>query len=412
MFLPRIQRGNKSFAANVLGVRGALLSALAPFFESGHWGSLRQTGIEGQCLTAEDKLLILTQAGLYLTATRGLASSEAQICYERAESLCNSLNRPLLLYASLISQWRYSLVTDKLTAAMQIANRIHSLAKKQNDPALMIGAHSALANTLCYLGEFEASRQHAMRGVEIWRSGGMRFPVEEIITPPVSCLIYEAFSEWFLGEIAACRANTAEAISLAKELSDMHALAFALYFAAVTASFERNPAEVERFTSELIELSTRFNFEFWLPGANVMRGWARSISGDAVEGVSWVERGVADYRASGAHAGLLLWLALEAEALYLADRTSEALEAITEAQGLAEKFEVRFWVADFHRLRGVFLTATGADETQIEASFCEAIRIARGQKAVSLEKRAEATYAEYHRQKACGSGGRGFRLPL
>jgi serine/threonine protein kinase len=412
VYLPRIQRGNKSFAANVLGVRGALLSALAPFFEQGHWGSLRETGVEGQQLSAEDKLVILTQAGLYLTATRGLASSEGQICYERAESLCHSMNRPLLLYASLISQWRYSLVTDKLTAAMQIANRIHSLAKKQNDPALMIGAHSALANTLCYLGEFEASRQHAMRGVEIWRSGGVRFPVEEIITPPVSCLIYEAFSEWFLGEIAACQANTAEAISLAKELSDMHALAFALYFAAVTASFERNPAEVERFTSELIELSTRFNFEFWLPGANVMRGWARSISGDGVEGVSWVERGVADYRASGAHAGLLLWLALEAEALYLADRTSEALEAIREAEGLVERFEVRWWSAELQRLRGVFLTAMGAKETEIEVSFRGAISTAKQQKANSLLARAETTYAEYRCQKAGALGGKEIRLPL
>ena len=30
----------------------------------------------------------------------------------------------------------------------------------------------------------------------------------------------------------------------------------------------------------------------------------------------------------------------------------------------------------------------------------------------SLEKRGEGTYAEYRRQKASGSGGRGFRLPL
>jgi len=52
----------------------------------------------------------------------------------------------------------------------------------------------------------------------------------------------------------------------------------------------------------------------------------------------------------------------------------------------------------------------GADETQIEASFREAIRIAKEQKAVSLEKSAQATYAEYRRQKASGSGGRGFRL--
>jgi hypothetical protein len=65
-----------------------------------------------------------------------------------------------------------------------------------------------------------------------------------------------------------------------------------------------------------------------------------------------------------------------------------------------------------HRLRGVFLATLGAEESQIEASFCAAIRIAREQKSVSLEKRAEATYAEYRRQKASGSGGRGLRLPL
>ena len=65
--------------------------------------------------------------------------------------------------------------------------------------------------------------------------------------------------------------------------------------------------------------------------------------------------------------------------------------------------------ADNHE--GVFLAAIGGEEAQIDASFCEAIRIAKEQKSVSLEKRAEATYAEY-RQKANASGGRGFRLPL
>jgi hypothetical protein len=53
-----------------------------------------------------------------------------------------------------------------------------------------------------------------------------------------------------------------------------------------------------------------------------------------------------------------------------------------------------------------------ADETQIEASFCEAIRIAKEQKSVSLGQRAEGTYAEYRRQKVNASGERGFRLPL
>ena len=39
VYIPRIQRGNASFAANVLGARGALLSVLAHFFEHGRWGS-------------------------------------------------------------------------------------------------------------------------------------------------------------------------------------------------------------------------------------------------------------------------------------------------------------------------------------------------------------------------------------
>ena len=46
----------------------------------------------------------------------------------------------------------------------------------------------------------------------------------------------------------------------------MHALAVALTFGAVLGHFERNPAEVERLASELIELSTRQNFVRWLPG--------------------------------------------------------------------------------------------------------------------------------------------------
>jgi len=105
-------------------------------------------------------------------------------------------------------------------------------------------------------------------------------------------------------------------------------------------------------------------------------------------------------------------LGLKAEALYFADRTAEALENILEAEAMAERFEVGFWRAELHRLRGVFLVALGADEPQIEASFRGALRTAKQQKSISLARRAEASYAEYNRQKASGLGGRGVRLPL
>jgi hypothetical protein len=229
-----------------------------------------------------------------------MSSPEAQICYERAEPLCHLLKRPELLYSALVGQFTFSLFTDKLSATIQIAKRIHSLAQEQNDPALIMGACGYFAATLYYSGDFESARQYAMRGLQIWRSGSVQSPVQDFMTPPVHCLAYKALSEWHLGEVASSQMTMAEAISLAKELNDMAALGLALYWAALLAHFEGDAVEVERLASDLIELTTRQGFASWLPGGVVLRGWVRSASGDTAEGISWIEGGIRDYRATGA----------------------------------------------------------------------------------------------------------------
>jgi Protein kinase domain/NACHT domain len=399
VYVPRIQRGNVSFATKILGARGAVLSVLIHFFENGRWGSPAKTDAEGQCLSEEDQLFILMQAGLYLIHARGMSAPEARICWQRAESLCHSLNRPVLLYSALMGQYIYSLMTGTLTATMEIARRQYSLAQARNDPALIMGCYRHFAVVFYYKGDFDSARQYAMRGLQIWQSGGVRTPIEELIAPAVECLSYRALSEWHLGEIASCKTNIAGAIVLAKELNDMAALGLALYWAGLLAHFERNAAEVERLALELIELCTRQTFASWLPGGVVLRGWACSASGNTGEGIARIKEGIRDYQETGAILRLPYFLALKAEALHFADRTSEALEAIREAEALAERSEGRWWCAEMHRLRGVFLTAMGAEETKIQASFCAAIKTAKEQKSVSLAKRAEESYAGYRRQK-------------
>jgi tetratricopeptide (TPR) repeat protein len=337
-----------------------LLSVLARFFKQGRWKLPIERGVEGQSLTAEDRLFILAQAALYLTATRGMGAPEARICYERLESLCHSINRPLLLYSALIGKWRYFLTTDKLTTATQIAKQVHSLALTQNDSALMTGAYNALACTAYYLGDFETARQDALRGAQMWRSGNQGSPVEEVDAPAVSCLLHAALSEWHLGNITSSRSNMAEAISLAKKLNDMPALTNALFNSGVLAHFERNVLETERLASDVIELSTRHNFRFWLAIGSILRGWARSASGDTGTGISYIEDGILDYRAPGQTLGMPYFLGLKAEALYFADRTSEALETIAEAEAFAQRSEARSWCAELYRLRSVFLEAVGA----------------------------------------------------
>jgi predicted ATPase len=295
---------------------------------------------------------------------------------------------------------------------MQATKRLYSLALEQKDCAQMIGAYRALAATHHFSGDFESARKYAMHGLQIWRSAGRESHVADLDACTVVCLCYEALSEWYLGEIASSHATMAEAVSLAKKLNDTPALAATLHFAAILGQLGRNPVEVERLVSDLIELSARQNFTLWLAGGEILAGWARSASGETAEGIPRIESGMRDYRATGSMLRVPYYLTLKDEALHLANRTSDALEAINEAEKVVERSEERGSCAELHRLRGVFLTALGADETEIETSFCAAVRIAREQKSISLAKRAEATYAEYRRQKAGAKEGQGFRLPL
>jgi predicted ATPase len=400
IYLPRIQRGAACFAANVLGARGPLLSVLSHFFEPGRWGSIMNSKAKDQGLTAEDQLFILMQTGLYLTATRGLGDPDALRCYERAEILCGLLDRPALLHVALVGQWRYSLNTGPLKATIQIASRVYFMARKQRDPGLMVGAYRALAATLYFLGDFKSSRKYALRALQIWRSDSRPTPGEEPITPAVSCLCYQGLSEWHFGKLSLCQAAISEAISLARQLNDQHALAQALWFAGFVGQFEQNPDEVERAASELIEISTRQSFAAWLSRGAVLHGWALSASGSLVEGLSWVEEGLEDYRVTTSVLDMPYLLALKAESLQFAGHLSAALAAISEAETFVEKYQQRWWSAELHRLSGIFLTTIDGDQARIQAAFSKAINIAKNQGSISLRLRAEASAAEFRRHEA------------
>ena len=81
-----------------------------------------------------------------------------------------------------------------------------------------------------------------------------------------------------------------EAMSLAKQLKDMWALAQALSWAAGLGCVKGNPTEVDRLASELIELSTHHNFAHWLRDRSSLPRLARSASGETVEGLTLISR--------------------------------------------------------------------------------------------------------------------------
>ncbi|HVJ58705.1 MAG TPA: protein kinase [Terrimicrobiaceae bacterium] len=404
IYIPRIQRGSACYAAHVLGARGALLATLARFFDRGRWGAFATTNVEGQGLTAEDQLFVLLESALNLSVTRGTQASEVRACYDRAERLSRSLNRPLLRGLALIGKWRYSLVTDELSATLGIAKQLQAVAQEQNDASLSMKACMALAATLYYLGKFESAHDYAAKGVAIWRSGEGKSQFEEIDAPEIAMLCHKALCEWHFGETIASHATIAEAISVAKEFQDRHGLAVALFHAAVLAYREHNLNEVESLASELVELSTRQNFAHFVAVGTVLLGWARSAGGNTSQGISWIQDGMERLRTSGSLLGMLSMFALKAEALHLGGRTSEALQTLDEADALVEAAGGSWWCAELSRLRAIFLIELGAEEARIEEGFAKALKIASQQKSVALAARAETSYAKYQQEKILVGG--------
>jgi hypothetical protein len=162
---------------------------------------------------------------------------------------------------------------------------------------------------------------------------------------------------------------------------------------------ERSPVEVDRLASDLIELSTRHNFVHWLALGAILRRLG-SASGDTAGGIPWIEDGIRDLQATGALLGLPSFPAVKAQAFAPRNRTPEALEVINEAEALTEDLSSEVPVPSCTYPAVCFSRLWPLTSPELRHRFCAAIKTAREQKSISLEKRSEAIYAAYRCQKS------------
>jgi hypothetical protein len=69
----------------------------------------------------------------------------------------------------LKGQWNYTIMTDKLSAAMQIANEPLT-GEGTERPGASNQCLSCFGIHVLFLGDFEPTRQYAMCGIQIWSS--------------------------------------------------------------------------------------------------------------------------------------------------------------------------------------------------------------------------------------------------
>jgi len=358
----------------------------------------------------QQELDMQTTLGLTLMATKGYAAPEVEKAYTRARELCQQVGETSQLFPVLRGLCSFYLIRGKLETAHELGEQLLATAQRQQDPALLMIAHSALGFIPFYLGRAASAREHAEQGTALYDSHQYRYHafLYYLTDPGVSCLSNAALALWLLGYPHQALKRSYQALTLAQALLDPHTLVFTLHFAAWLHQFRREGQLTQERAEAETALSAEQGFPAWLAQGSVLRGWALAEQGQAEEGIIQIRQGMATWQATGAELGRPYFLALLAEACGKAGQIEEGLNTLAEALDTVNKNGERWYEAELYRIKGELLMARehkhqkpkGKKEAVSEAETCfsKAIDIARSQSAKSLELRATISLSRLWRR--------------
>ena len=101
-----------------------------------------------------------------------------------------------------------------------LGEQLLSLAQSLQDPALPLVAHDVLRDTLFWLGEFVAAREHVEQGIALYDSQQHRSLAFLYggYDPGVACLCWAALTLWHLGYPDQALKRSHEALTLAQDM--------------------------------------------------------------------------------------------------------------------------------------------------------------------------------------------------
>jgi predicted ATPase len=137
-----------------------------------------------------------------------------------------------------------------------------------------------------------------------------------------------------------------------------------------------------------------------LAQGRMLRGWAVAMQGDTADGVAHLRQGLAADHGVGSQVLRPYFLSLLVEAYGQAGQPEAGLPVLAEALTLVATIEARWWEAELYRLKGaLLLQLPSPDVPQAETCVRQALEVARGQQAKTLELRAALSLSRLWQQQ-------------
>jgi predicted ATPase len=177
----------------------------------------------------------------------------------------------------------------------------------------------------------------------------------------------------------------------------LFARTYTALFAAWVHQLRREPEAAQRYAEEAMALSRQNHFHQLLGMATVLNGWAWTAQDRIQEGIAQIEAGLERWRAAGSGICFPAWLSILAEAYGKLGDFERAHPLLAEAMAEMEQRGERREESDLYRIQGDLLWQESADSAAVEASYQQALTVARRQQAKSLELRAALRLARLWR---------------
>jgi hypothetical protein len=335
------------------------------------------------------ELAILMSIGVAATVTSGYSSQDVEEIYARASTLSVEFHEIEQLALALWRLFAFNITRLRLEAAQKTANQLGSLARDSHDSRLVV--QSALARGLVahFRGQFRTATKRLERAERSCTLDLRRSMCDTLgYDPAVSAHAYIGSTRWCLGYPDGAVQSIEAALAATADLAHAYTLVHGLHFACVIDGWRGDWEQLRIHNERALAVTVKERFSYFTATASFFEGVWLAHLGRRDEGLVRMRAGWTNLRAIEARVSQQRFATEFAEQLSLAGRPREALDVVTtEIDAMRTD---RCWEAELWRAKGELLLMLGEPSGAAEAEVCfqRAVRIARRQRAKSLELRA------------------------
>ncbi len=308
---------------------------------------------------------------------------------DRAHKLCQKIGKTPQLFTAKSFLTMFHEVRAEYRKAIEISEQVKKLADQVEDPIFSAIFNFLRIWPLLNVGEFTQAYEESQQNLDIYdadKHGYLAYLYGYDMM--VINFAFGGLAAWFLGYPEKTMEMGEKAMALARKLDHPHTLAFCLTGACILGWFLGDLKSVGKYTEELMPISEKHGFIYWLAHGIFYRGEKKILEGQINEGIQEMRRGLEMALSTGTETCMTRLKCRMADACLKTGQFDEGLTAIAEALEVMEKFDERYMEAELYRMKGELLKKKGAAENEIEELFHKALDVSRKQQAKMLELRA------------------------